>query len=218
MADKTETKLDPKPETKPEAAATPPAEENAAIRQMRAEVERAQQEAKDFREQLKSLQVRDQERRRLEMTEQERLQAEVNELRQLAADRDRQQEELNRWQGWAQREYDAELAKVDDDDLRSQMKRLSSVGTWQERLDSLKGARAMQAKLNAANREIEKAKAELEKAQQQSAFGTRTQPQGARPAPVPQPEPKPFNRNNIPSWNSVLKPPARAGRQADTSE
>lgn len=187
------------------------------FRQMREATERAQAEAREAREQVRVFEARMKERQRAEMSEVERTRAELEELRQVAAQAEQARDELGRWQNWAQQDYEKELARVPDLEARENLRRMTGNGDWRERLESLKGARAMFGQLERAQREAEKAKEQLERLQQQSPYGTRTNPQTPRPAaPLPPPQNTGFDHTKIPSWDQVLTPMRRPGRRTDT--
>ena len=218
MAEKQAKTPEGQPEGEQQQAAPPEAPDNAAIRQMRAEIERSQAEAREAREQLKLLNTKLTERQRAEMTEQERLRAELEETRQIAAQAEQARDELGRWQSWAKADYDSELAKVADGEDRETLRRMSATGDWRERLETLRGARTMLSQKLAVQRELEKAKADLEKAQQQSAFGTRTQPLAARPTQPSAPPERKFDPKNVPSWDQVLKPAYKPRSRTEQTE
>ena len=192
--------------------------DNAAIRAMRAETERAMAEAREAREQLKVLQVKLTERQRAEMSEAERMRAELEETRQYASQADQLREKLGGLESWLQREYDSELAKVPDEADRDTLRRMSSTGDSRERLEALKGAKVLYSQRITAEKAAEKAKADLEAAKQQTSYGTRTQPAAQRTPQQPMNEPRKFDRSKIPEWSAVLSKARRPGNQTEQNE
>lgn len=210
-----------KPEAQPaEGQQPPPAgeQDNSTIREMRAELERTKAAEREAREQMKLLNTTLKERQRAEMSEQDRLRAELEEVRNAAAQLEHHRDELGRWQSWAQKDYEGIINRIEDPETRQAVQRMSSSGDWRERLESLKGAQEIVSQLNRAKREAEKTKAELERAQQQTAYGTRTQPAAQRLEQQPSRQPERQGPITKQPWSTCLTPIRRPGRSTDNTD
>jgi len=182
---------------------TPPAnaggeQENATIRQMRAQIEANAKAATDAAARAEVAERALKERERAELAEVDRLKAEM-------ADRDKQlaaleplRDQHGRFASALETYYQAELAAAPEA-AKERLERLSAQGSWADRLETLREAKALLAS------------AMPPAAPTPKVGGTHTQPPGGPPPPAEPPAPKPFDWQNPPSWGDVLKKPATAG-------
>lgn len=173
---------------------TPPADpgDNAAIRAMREQIKTLEADArraKDLETQLSEAQSKLTEIERAKLEENERLKLDLADARKAKEETEaaaaQLRDENGRYQSSFQSQYEAELASVDEE-KRSTVEELSKTGTWADRYEAIKRAKAL---IPA----------------QPAQGGTVTRP-GTTPATTTAAVPKPYDPNL--GWGDALKRPA----------
>lgn len=181
--------------TPPAPAADPgdqgTAQENATIRQMRAQIEAQTKAAKEASDRANVLQAQLTERERAEMAEIDRLKAEVGDRDKKIGELEPLRDEHGKFVSAFEAIYQNELALVPDD-KRAAVETLSKVGSWPERLDALRAAKGLLPSATPAA---------------PAAAGTRTLPAGGAPPPAGDDKPKTMDPKNPPPWRDVLSRP-----------